>query len=254
MFLSLLLINYRKQGNKTFGYVTFAKNSTNQYRNIDKIIEETVSFFTSIKESITPVTTTTAYTTRTESSKEEQLLTGKDFKTTEDLPRDITVIRDFLTPDEQHFVTLCEKGKLYRTLKEEMKEREMPLLHWVKKEMFEVLFGSNRLRSRLKDIFADMFPGVAEVIRVHKRKDYRFLPRLLQNIEANFIINTVCRRLMLEMPDAPIYTIHDSILTTRPFVEPIRQIMIDEFAQLGLTPTLHEKDYGELKGKALRGP
>ena len=121
-------------------------------------------------------------------------------------------------------------------------------------ELFEVLFGSNRLKSRLKDIFDDMFPGVSEVIRVHKRKDYAFLPRLLQNIEANFVINGVCRRIMTEMPDAPVYTIHDSILTTRPFVGPIRQIMVEDFARLGLTPTLHEKDYGTLKGKALRGP
>ena len=134
-----------------------------------------------------------------------------------------------------------------------MEEQEMPLLHRVKNELFKVLFGSNHLKSRMKDVFKELFPSVAEVIRVHKTKDYRFLPRLLQNIEANFIINGVCRRLMVEMQDAPVYTIHDSILTIRPFVEPIRQIMVEEFARLGLTPTLHEKDYGTSKGKALRG-
>ena len=254
LFLSLLIINFRRQGNKTFGYVTFAKNSTNQYRDIDKIIEETISSFTSIQESLTTPSIYTVYTTSNEGSTEEQLLTQQDFKTTENLPRDISVNRDFLTPDEQHFVTLCEQGRLYRTFKEEMKEREMPLLHTVKTELFEVLFGSNHLKSRLKDIFGELFPSVAEVIRVHKTKDYRFLPRLLQNIEANFIINTVCRRIMLEMPEVPVFTIHDSVLTTRLYMEPIRQIMIDEFARLGLTPTLHQKDYGELKGKALRGP
>ena len=247
-------INYRKQGNKTFGYVTFAKNSTNQYRGIDKIIEDTVSFFNPVQKSIITPSTSTAYTPSTASRKETQNITGKAFKTTETLPRDISVNRDFLTPDEQHFVTLCEQGKLYRTLKEEMEEQEMPLLHRVKTELFKVLFGSNHLKSRMKDVFKELFPSVAEVIRVHKTKDYRFLPRLLQNIEANFIINGVCRRLMVEMQDAPVYTIHDSVLTTRPFVEPIRQIMIEEFARLGLTPTLHEKDYGTLKAKALRGP
>lgn len=250
LFLSLLVINFRKQGNKTFAYVTFAKTSINQYREIDKIIEETIASFNSIQETLTASVISTAYTTRTASSKEEQPLTGQGIEATGALPRDISVIRDFLTQDEQHFVTLCEQGKLYRTLRNEMEERELPLLHWVKTEMFEVLFGPNRLKSRLKDIFDDMYPGVAEVIRVHKRKDYAFLPRLLQNIEANFVINGVCRRLMVEMPDAPVYTIHDSILTTRPFVEPIRQIMVEEFARLGLTPTLHEKDYGESKGKA----
>ena len=53
LFLSLLIINYRTQGNKTFGYVTFSKNSTNQYRGIDKIIEETISSFNSIHDSLT---------------------------------------------------------------------------------------------------------------------------------------------------------------------------------------------------------
>lgn len=251
LFMALLVINYRKQGNKTFGYVTFSKNSTNQYREIDKIIEETISSFNPIRESHTSPANYTAYTTRTASSKEEQPLSEQDIETTGVLPRDIPVIRDFLTQDERHFITLCEQGKLYRTLRDEMEERELPLLHWVKSEMFEVLFGPNRLKSRLKDIFDDMYPGVAEVIRVHKRKDYAFLPRLLQNIEANFVINGVCRRLMVEMPDAPVYTIHDSILTTRPFVEPIRQIIVEEFARLGLAPTLHETDYRTLKGKVL---
>lgn len=255
LFLSLLIINHRKQGNKTFGYITYPKNSTNQYRQIDKIIEETVTSFNPIQESLTTTPVIyTAYTTRTASSNEEQTPTVQDIETTGVLPRDISVNRDFLSQDEQYFVTLCEQGKLYRTLKEEMEDREMPLLNWIKTEMFEVLFGPNRVKSRLKDIFDDMYPGVAEVIRVQKRKDYAFLPRLLQNIEANFVINGVCRRLMVEMPDAPVYTIHDSVLTTRPFVDPIRQIMIEEFARLGLTPKLHEKDYGESKGKALRGP
>lgn len=254
LFMALLVINYRKQGNKTFGYVTFAKNSTNQYKDIDKIIEETISSFTPIHDIFTSSSFLPAYTTRIASRKEEQSLTEQDIETTGCLPQDISVNRDFLSKDEQHFVTLCEQGKLYRTLKNEMEDREMPLRHWVKTEMFEVLFGSNRLKSRLKDIFEETFPGVAEVIRVHKTKDYRFLPRLLQNIEANFVINGVCRRIMTVMPEAPVYTIHDSILTTRPFVEPIRQIMVEDFARLGLTPTLHEKDYGTLKGKALRGP
>ncbi len=150
LFLSLLVINHRKQGNKTFGYVTFAKNSTNQYREIDKIIEETISSFNPIQESLTTPSIYTAYTFSNKSSTEEQPLTQQDIKTTGVLPPDISVNRDFLASDEQYFVTLCEQGKLYRTLKEEMEEQEMPLLHRVKNELFKVLFGSNHLKSRMK--------------------------------------------------------------------------------------------------------
>lgn len=252
LFLSLLVINYRRQGNKSFGCVTFTQNATNQYREIDKIIDDTVSFFNPIQETIITPSLLTANTTRNASRKEEKPPIKQDFSNKADLPRDISVNREFLPPEEQRFVRLCEQGELYRTIKDEMEDREMPLRSWVKRELFEVLFGSNRLKSRVKDIFEDLFPGVAEVIRVHKRKDYAFLPKLLQNIEAHFVINTVCRRIMVEMPDTPVFTIHDSILTTRPFVQPIREIMVQEFARLGLKPTLHETDYKELKGKAPR--
>ena len=254
LFLSLLIINYRKQGNKSFGYVTFQSHVTNPYRNIDKIIEETIPYFILLQESHTSSVISTAYTTRKASEEILEPHTEQDLQTTRHCPHELSVNRDFLAPDEAHFVRLCEQGKLYATFDEQMEILEMPLRHWLKQEAFEVIYGPNRKKTRLKSIFEELFPGVAEVIRVHKRKDYRFLPRLLQNIEANFVINTVCRRIMTEMPDTPMFTIHDSVLTTRQFVEPVRRIMFEEFARLGLTPTLHQKDYGESKGKALKGP
>lgn len=125
-----------------------------------------------------------------------------------------------------------------------MERLELPIRSWVKEQFFEYLYGTNSQTSPLKEAFAEQFPGVAEVVRVHKRKDHAFLPRLMQNIEANFMINTVCRRLMKEMPEAPVLTIHDSILTTEPFVEPIRAVIGEEFSRLGLSPTLHGKRYG----------
>ena len=79
----------------------------------------------------------------------------------------------------------------------------------------------NSVTSEFKRRFSETFPKVAEVIRQHKRKDYRFLSRLLQNYESTVIINRVCRRLMNEHPAAPIYTIHDSILTTSPWIRPM---------------------------------
>ena len=145
LFLSLLVINYRKQGNKTFGYVTFPKNSTTQYREIDRIIEDTVSYFAPISYSVTSPVFLLPNTTRIVSENKEQPHTNKDIGTTEELPRDISVNRDFLAQDERTFVTLCEQGKLYRTLKEEMELREIPLRYWVKTELFEVLFGNVRV-------------------------------------------------------------------------------------------------------------
>lgn len=50
---------------------------------------------------------------------------------------------------------------------------------------------------------------------------------------------------MQEIPDAPVFTIHDSLMTTSPFVDAVRAIIIEEFSRLGLSPTLHEDDYGK---------
>ena len=122
-----------------------------------------------------------------------------------------------------------------------MDRSEMPVRTWVKEQFFELIYGRNRSQSPLKADFTETFPNMAEVVRVHKRKDHGFLPRLLQNIEANFVINTVCRRLMKLLPHAPVLTIHDCLLTTEPNVEAITTVMREEFGRLGLSPTFHVK-------------
>ena len=49
---------------------------------------------------------------------------------------------------------------------------------------------------------------------------------------------------MTEMPQAPLITIHDAILTTRPFVESVKTIIHEEFIRQGLFPKLKVEDYG----------
>lgn len=55
------------------------------------------------------------------------------------------------------------------------------------------------------------------------------------------MINRVCRRIMVEIPEAPIFTIHDSILTTSPYPPSIEAIILEEFQSLGIRPTLRRK-------------
>jgi len=160
------------------------------------------------------------------------------FPTTDNLTTGRSGYERFLEPDEVSFVRICEAGKLYETLMERM---EFPVRSWAKEVFFEILFGHNHSRSQMRADFTEDFPNVAEAIRVHKRKDYAFLSRLMQNIEANFVINTVCRRVMNEYPDAPVLTIHDCLLTTPAHVGTIAAIMREEFARLGLSPTLKVK-------------
>ena len=43
---------------------------------------------------------------------------------------------------------------------------------------------------------------------------------------------------MMELRHAFIATIHDSILTTAKYADIVRGFMLDEFAKVGLTPTI----------------
>lgn len=241
LFLALLLINYRRCGNKTFAYVTFPEKRSNPYDQIDEIISRTIlNYSTKEENKITPPHHA-SITTRMTCGKEKKTLEVEALATTVNGANRVELYQQFLKPDEVCFVRLCEQGRLYEDF---MDRLEMPVRNWVKKLFFEMIYGDNRFQSPLKADFTEVFPNVAEVVRVHKRKDHGFLPRLMQNIEANFVINTVCRRLMNELPDVPVLTLHDCLLTTKQCADLVVQVMREEFHRLGLVPSLHIRDYG----------
>lgn len=242
LFLSLVVINYRKNGNKMCGYPTFKDKPTDPYHDIDELIQQTVSCSNQKEKEAPPTATSTSITNRKAIAGETEGVVLPAVTATTTCPRDLPVNRQFLDGDERAFVNLCEEGTLYETLQE---WADIGVRDWVKGEMFTVLYGKNRCQTLFKTTFRELFPNVAMVIRRHKVKDYAFLSRLMQNVEAHFMINTVCRRIMNDLPDAPVFTIHDSVLTTKQFVEPIRAIMIEEFARLGMSPTLHDEDYSQ---------
>jgi hypothetical protein len=88
-------------------------------------------------------------------------------------------------------------------------------------------------------MFKEMFPYVYEVFRQIKSKDKSLLPRLLQSIESYLMINVIAKRISIEYPDAPIFTIHDSISTTAEYVDIVEAIMTEELTKaIGHTPKL----------------
>ncbi len=245
LFLALLLINYRRNGNKTFAYVTFPEERANPYDQIDEIVRRTILHF-SQREEISPTPPPTAsITTRKECDEGKEGIVFVELRASDDGADRGSRYQRFLKPDETAFVRLCEAGRLYEDF---MDRLGLPVRNWAKEQFFEVIYGSNHVQSPLKADFTEVFPSVAEVVRVHKRKDHGFLPRLMQNVEANFVINTVCRRLMNELPDAPVLTIHDCLLTTPPYADAITGVMREEFARLGLSAELKVKPHGRSAG------
>jgi hypothetical protein len=136
-------------------------------------------------------------------------------------------------PKATAFLDVCERGQFY-----EMFGADIPR-DQIKTGLFQVLYGTNRSHSNLKDKFKALFPDVYAMIYELKINDYAYLPRLMQLVESTFIINHVCRRLMAE--NLPVYTIHDSLLMPGRYVDRVKVSFLDEFARIGLRPTLHEE-------------
>jgi hypothetical protein len=63
-------------------------------------------------------------------------------------------------------------------------------------------------------------------------------------VESSLIIDRICRRLMEEAPDVPVVTIHDMNLTTSKNRRRVEQVLCEEYARVGLHPTLNIEDYG----------
>ena len=116
----------------------------------------------------------------------------------------------------------------------------------VKKVMFQVFFSANETTTKEKELFRQLFPTVTRVFE--KRKDnkhvifadrYKRLAKELQKIESSAMLDKIVWELSTERPQIPLYTIHDSIVTTignEDFVRDIMQKLLN--GEIGFEPTL----------------
>ncbi len=99
-----------------------------------------------------------------------------------------------------------------------------------------MMYGENKWKFPLKDQMAARFPSIMEMLASLKKRNYRHAAHLMQNVESTMMIHEVCRRLMDKHPHKPIFTIHDSIITTPDHAATVRQIMLDTFVHIGIHP------------------
>ncbi|MFZ4413651.1 MAG: hypothetical protein ACOYOV_11245 [Bacteroidales bacterium] len=113
----------------------------------------------------------------------------------------------------------------------------------IKKMIFVVFFSSNYFRQNdnfiYKNIFKINFSNVYEVFKMIKRGDNSRLPVILQTIESHLVIDLIAKRISIEFPDLPIFTIHDSIITLKGY-EFILKPIIDQISLeiIGRIPNL----------------
>jgi hypothetical protein len=100
--------------------------------------------------------------------------------------------------------------------------------------------------SRVWECFRVIFPDEVKLFELTKKANYKDLCMLLQRIEATAILGYVCKRILNEHPDVPIFTLHDCLVTTAGNEQVIWDAMqkgISEF--MGYAPNLKIKSWNE---------
>lgn len=159
-----------------------------------------------------------------------------------------------LNEDKNRFVDLVVAGQLYEYLVTQFKRKiDLPNVDraMAKIAVLQAFFSDNRFigteDAKPKRCFRDLFPSVYKVYATIKSKDKKILALLLQNIESYFIIDVIAKRIAKEHPDLPIFTIHDSIVTTVGNEELVARIMKEELERgIGKAPSL-KYEYWESK-------
>lgn len=147
--------------------------------------------------------------------------------------------------DISQYRNLISNGELYGFLKDQFSVHlgdAFKSKRAVKGIVFTVFFTDNRFQDDTKKLFHKLFPMVTKMFEMIKRKDSTLLPRLLQSIESYLFLQVITKKIASKYPYIPLYTIHDSIVTTERHVGTVRKYMIEELTKhIGIPPTLEEE-------------
>ena len=153
-------------------------------------------------------------------------------------------------PDDlKQYMRVTERAEFYEVMMERLgipitKERRNAF----KTDFFaKVFYCRSKRYTQERKVFKKVFPTVFEHLTMLKRKNPRNAPLALQRAESEFVIGTACKRILHESPDTPLWTIHDSILTTASRGTLVLKVMEEEFARLGVHPRLRAESLAPQK-------
>jgi hypothetical protein len=148
---------------------------------------------------------------------------------------------------------LVESGDIYSSLLSLIGWDENRRQEFKDNEVFSVIYGDptnfgwrksgDRLLppSVLKPVLAERFPTVyAFLVYQHNQHGLGGLARAMQRAESDLVIRRVCGTMTEQYPEAPLLTIHDSIMTTPMWAGKVERFLIEEFARLGIHLALRE--------------
>lgn len=147
----------------------------------------------------------------------------------------------------QEFKNVTLQGNLYEFLQEMSYEFFDMVIsrEKAKNEFIRILFDKamsvRKYHYDTEDAFALCFPGLLEFLdKTFKSVKHNTLALLLQQIESNVILRVVCPAIAKKYPKIPLFTVHDSIVTSEGNEELIKPIIEEEIRRVtgGLTPIL----------------
>ena len=100
-------------------------------------------------------------------------------------------------------------------------------------------FSKNRSKAKIRMDFKNALPEVHDLYASIKKKNHRALSHILQRIESEIMIQRVVKRISIEKPELPIFTIHDSVATVQGNEHYVSEIIAEEvFKVTGLNVKL----------------
>jgi hypothetical protein len=134
------------------------------------------------------------------------------------------------------YTRIAKSGDFYQQLSKVMYPTREFDKGEMKKLTYTVFFSNNRAIQGMhympKRQFKRKFPDVYKVFRALKIKNHRALSHILQRIESEIMIQKVCQRISYEQPTLPIFTIHDSIITTDGNQDYVSKVIEEEVFKL----------------------
>ena len=157
------------------------------------------------------------------------------------------------------FKLLVQNGKLYEFISEKFTGKFKTLdnidrfntRNKTKQEVLHLMyFNPNAMYSKAAlpfQSFSILFPREAAVMNLIKKRDYRDLPILLQKVEAQVLLHTVCKKVYDINPDIPLITVHDSVITTSKYADLLKTVLTDTYSGLlGFIPKFEREEFNPL--------